>query len=189
VQRTGSRELFTLAVVAMGVGIGFGTAHILGLSYALGAFFAGMVVNGSDHSHQAAHHAEPLQDIFTVLFFVSVGMLVDPMVLLHQPLQVAAVLGVIMLGKPAIVFLTLRLLGQTTDTARVIAAGLAQIGEFSFIVAALGVELHLLPEAGQDLILTGAMLAITFNPLMFRLIAPRPIPPQPMAPSPITPVR
>jgi CPA2 family monovalent cation:H+ antiporter-2 len=176
VQRTGSRELFTLAVVAMGVGIGFGTSHLLGLSYALGAFFAGMVMNGSDHSHQAAHHTEPLQDIFTVLFFVSVGMLVDPMVLVHQPIQVAAVLAVIMLVKPAIVFVTLRVLGQPMDTARVIAAGLAQIGEFSFIVAALGVELHLLPEAGQGLILTGAMLAITLNPLAFRLIAPRVIP-------------
>jgi CPA2 family monovalent cation:H+ antiporter-2 len=172
VQRTGSRELFTLAVVAMGVGIGFFTAHLLGLSYALGAFFAGMVVNGSDHSHQASTHAEPLQDIFTVLFFVSVGMLVDPMVVVHAPLQVAAVVAVIMLVKPAIAFLALRLLRQPTATARVIAAGLAQIGEFSFILAALGVQLHLLPEAGQDLILTGAMLAITLNPLAFRLIAP-----------------
>lgn len=172
VKRTDSRELFTLAVTAMGVGIGFFTASLLGLSYALGAFFAGMVVNGSDHSHQAARHAEPLQDVFTVLFFVSVGMLVDPMVVVHAPLQVAAVLGAIMLVKPAIVFVALRLLRQPTATTRVIAAGLAQIGEFSFIVAALGVQLHLLPDAGQDLILTGAMLAITLNPLLFRLIAP-----------------
>jgi CPA2 family monovalent cation:H+ antiporter-2 len=107
-----------------------------------------------------------------VLFFVSVGMLVDPMVLLREPIRVAAVLAVIMLVKPLIVFVTLRVLGQPTDTARVIAAGLAQIGEFSFIVAALAVELHLLPEAGQGLILTGAMLAITLNPLAFRLIVP-----------------
>lgn len=172
VERTGSRELFTLAVVAMGLGIGFGTAHLLGLSYALGAFFAGMVVNGSDHGHKAADQVEPLQDIFVVLFFVSVGMLVDPFVLLRQPMQVAAVLAVIILVKPTIVFVTLRVLGQSTATSRVLAAGIAQIGEFSFIIAALAKELGLLPQAGQNLILTGALLAIVLNPLIFRLVAP-----------------
>jgi CPA2 family monovalent cation:H+ antiporter-2 len=172
IERTGSRELFTLAVVAIGLGIGFATAEVLGLSYALGSFFAGVVLNGSDYGHRAAKQIEPLQDIFVVLFFVSVGMLVDPMVLVEQPLHVAAVVAVIMLIKPTIAWTALRLMGRPAALAGLVAAGLAQIGEFSFILAALAVELHLLPAEGQDLILTGAMVAITLNPLVFRLLAP-----------------
>jgi CPA2 family monovalent cation:H+ antiporter-2 len=172
IERTGSRELFTLAVVAIGLGIGFATAEVLGLSYALGSFFAGVVLNGSDYGHRAAKQIEPLQDICVVLFFVSVGMLVDPMVLVEQPLHVAAVVAVIMLIKPTIAWTALRLMGRPAALAGLVAAGLAQIGEFSFILAALAVELHLLPAEGQDLILTGAMVAITLNPLVFRLLAP-----------------
>jgi CPA2 family monovalent cation:H+ antiporter-2 len=189
IQRTGSRELFTLAVVAIGLGIGFATAELLGLSYALGSFFAGVVLNGSDYGARATKQIEPLQDIFVVLFFVSVGMLVDPMVLVQQPLHVAAVVAMLMLVKPAIAWTALRLLGRPAALAGVVAAGLAQIGEFSFILAALAVELRLLPAEAQDLVLTGAMLAITLNPLMFRLIAPQTITPEPIMPKPITPVR
>jgi monovalent cation:H+ antiporter-2, CPA2 family len=189
IQRTGSRELFTLAVVAIGLGIGYATAELLGLSYALGSFFAGVVLNGSDYGARATNQIEPLQDIFVVLFFVSVGMLVDPMVLVQQPLHVAAVVAVLMLVKPAIAWTALRLLGRPAALAGVVAAGLAQIGEFSFILAALAVELRLLPAEAQDLVLTGAMLAITLNPLMFRLIAPQTITPEPIMPEPITPVR
>jgi CPA2 family monovalent cation:H+ antiporter-2 len=189
IQRTGSRELFTLAVVAIGLGIGYATAELLGLSYALGSFFAGVVLNGSDYGARATKQIEPLQDIFVVLFFVSVGMLVDPMVLVQQPLHVAAVVAVLMLVKPAIAWTALRLLGRPAALAGVVAAGLAQIGEFSFILAALAVELRLLPAEAQDLVLTGAMLAITLNPLMFRLIAPQTITPEPIMPEPITPVR
>jgi monovalent cation:H+ antiporter-2, CPA2 family len=169
VTRTGSRELFTLAVTAIALGVGFGCADLLGLSDALGAFFAGMVVNGSDHSQRAMHDTEPLQDIFAVLFFVAVGMLFDPSVLVHQPVAIAVLLAVIIFGKPVAVFLLLRLFGQTAATAGTIAAGLAQIGEFSFILAAMGVELKLLPQLGQDLILAVALIAITINPLLFRI--------------------
>jgi CPA2 family monovalent cation:H+ antiporter-2 len=169
VQRTGSRELFTLAVVALALGVAFGSAKLFDVSFALGAFFAGVVINECDFSHRAATDLQPLQDAFGVLFFVAVGMLFDPMILVRQPWQVLAVLGIIVLGKSLAAFAIVLALRRPLKTALIVSAGLAQIGEFSFILAALGMELHLLPSEGQHLILAGALLSITLNPLVFRL--------------------
>jgi monovalent cation:H+ antiporter-2, CPA2 family len=163
VAATRSGELFTLAVIAVAIGIGFGAAELFGLSFALGAFFAGVVVGESDHSHQAAEEMRPLQDAFTALFFVAMGMLFDPQILLKQPLQVLAVLAIIVVGKSAVAFLVVVLLGRPVGSALVVAASLAQIGEFSFILAELGIGLHLLPSEGQSLIVAGALLSITLN--------------------------
>jgi CPA2 family monovalent cation:H+ antiporter-2 len=171
VARTGSRELFTLAVVAVALGIAFGSAEYFGVSYALGAFFAGIVLNESDHSHRASSETQPLQDAFAVLFFVSVGMLFDPGILIRQPLQVLAVLAIVIVGKSAVALLIVVLLRYPIATALAVAAGLAQIGEFSFILAGLGVSLGLLPDEGQHLILAAALLSITLNPLIFHLAA------------------
>jgi CPA2 family monovalent cation:H+ antiporter-2 len=170
VVRTGSRELFTLSLVAIALGVGYGSAELLGLSLALGAFFAGVVVNGSDYSHRAATDTQPLQDAFAVLFFVSVGMLFNPAILLTEPLHVLAVLSVIVLAKPLIAYAIMRVLRQPGGASRQVAAGLGQIGEFSFILAALGVDLELLPKQGQDLVLAGSLLAITLNPFLHRLL-------------------
>lgn len=167
VERTGSRELFTLAVIALALGVAFGSAKLFGVSFALGAFFAGVVVNESDLSHRAAKDLQPLQDAFTVLFFVAVGMLFDPSILVRQPLQVLAVLAIIVLGKSLAAFGIVRALGGSTRTALIVSAALAQIGEFSFILAALGVKLSLLPAEGLNLIVAGALLSITFNPAVF----------------------
>jgi monovalent cation:H+ antiporter-2, CPA2 family len=164
---TGSRELFTLAVLAVALGIAVGASAVFGVSFALGAFFAGMVVNGSDLSHQAAADALPLQDAFSVLFFVAVGMLFDPMILIQQPLQVLSVVLIVIIGKSIAAFVIVLLFRYSTHTALTISASLAQIGEFSFILAALGVSLGLLPVEGQSLIVAGALLSITFNPLAF----------------------
>jgi CPA2 family monovalent cation:H+ antiporter-2 len=168
VAATRSRELFTLAVIAFALGIGFGAAELFGLSFALGAFFAGVVVGESDHSHQAAEEMRPLQDAFTALFFVAMGMLFDPQILLKQPLQVLAVLAIIVLGKSAVAFLVVVLLGRPIGSALVVAASLAQIGEFSFILAELGIGLHLLPPEGQSLIVAGALLSIALNSFLLR---------------------
>jgi CPA2 family monovalent cation:H+ antiporter-2 len=165
---TSSGELFTLAVIAVALGIGFGAAEIFGLSFALGAFFAGVVVGESDHSHRATEELQPLQDAFTALFFVAMGMLFDPQILLKQPFQVLAVLAIIVVGKSAIAFLIVVLLGRPMGSAIVIAASLAQIGEFSFILAELGVGLHLLSGEGQSLIVAGALLSITLNSFLLR---------------------
>jgi CPA2 family monovalent cation:H+ antiporter-2 len=170
VVRTGSRELFTLTVVAIALGIGYGSAELLGLSLALGAFFAGVVVNGSDYSHRAADVTQPLQDAFAVLFFVSVGMVFDPSILVTEPLHVLAVVGVVVVVKPLIAYVIMRALGQPDSASRRVAVGLGQIGEFSFILAAVGVQLHLLTEQGEDLVLAGAILAITLNPFLHRLL-------------------
>jgi CPA2 family monovalent cation:H+ antiporter-2 len=167
VERTGSRELFTLAVVALALGVAFGSAKLFGVSFALGAFFAGVVVNESDLSHRAAKDLQPIQDAFTVLFFVAMGMLFDPSILVRQPLQVLAVLAIIVLGKSLAAFGIVRVLGGSTQTALIVSAALAQIGEFSFILAALGVKLGLLPTEGLNLIDAGALLSITFNPAVF----------------------
>jgi CPA2 family monovalent cation:H+ antiporter-2 len=167
VERTGSRELFTLAVIALALGVAFGSAKLFGVSFALGAFFAGVVVNESDLSHRAAKDLRPLQDAFTVLFFVAVGMLFDPSILVRQPLQVLAVLAIIVFGKSLAAFGIVRALGGSTRTALIVSAALAQIGEFSFILAALGVKLSLLPAEGLNLIDAGALLSITFNPAVF----------------------
>ncbi|MGU3541964.1 YbaL family putative K(+) efflux transporter [Methylobacterium sp. A52T] len=167
--RTGSRELFTLAVLALALGIAFGSAELFGVSFALGAFFAGMVLAESDLSHQAAADSLPLQDAFAVLFFVSVGMLFDPGILLRAPLSVLAVLGVIMVGKSLAAVAIVLAFRHPLGTALTIAASLAQIGEFSFILVSLGLSLKLLPEEGRNLILGGALLSITLNPLFFAL--------------------
>jgi CPA2 family monovalent cation:H+ antiporter-2 len=168
VARTGSRELFTLAVTTVALGIAFGAAEVFGVSFALGAFFAGVVVNESDHSHRAASDVQPLQDAFTVLFFVSVGMLFDPAILVRQPLPVLAVVAIVVLGKSLAALLIVLAFRYPLPAALTVAAGLAQIGEFSFILAGLGTTLGLLPPAGRDLILAGALLSITLNPLLFR---------------------
>ncbi|MEH3144790.1 MAG: YbaL family putative K(+) efflux transporter [Methylobacterium frigidaeris] len=165
--RTGSRELFTLAVLALALGIAYGSAQLFGVSFALGAFFAGMVLAESDLSHQAAADSLPLQDAFAVLFFVSVGMLFDPGIILREPLSVLAVLGVILVGKSIAAVAIVLAFRHPLGTALTIAASLAQIGEFSFILVGLGISLKLLPEEGRDLILAGSLLSITLNPLFF----------------------
>jgi CPA2 family monovalent cation:H+ antiporter-2 len=167
VARTGSRELFTLCVLAVALGIAFASAKLFGVSFALGAFFAGVVLNESDLSHKAAANSLPLQDAFAVLFFVSVGMLFDPSILVAQPLMVAAVLVVILFGKSLAALVIVLLLGYPASTALTVSAALAQIGEFSFILAGLGVTYQLLPPEGLSLILAGAILSISLNPLMF----------------------
>ncbi len=172
VARTGSRELFTLAVLAAAVGIAVGAASLFGVSFALGAFFAGVVISESDLSHQAAADALPFQDAFAVLFFVSVGMLFDPSVLVRQPLQVLGVLAIILVGKSVAALVIVLVFRYPFRIALVVAASLAQIGEFSFILAGLGRSLGLLRPEGQSLILAGAMLSITLNPLVFATITP-----------------
>lgn len=167
VARSGSRELFTLSVLAVALGIAYGAVELFAVSFALGAFFAGVVLSESDLSHQAAADMLPLQDAFAVLFFVSVGMLFDPMILLRDPVAVLAVVAVIMFGKSIAAFGIVLALRRPVTTASIVSASLAQIGEFSFILAALGVSLSLLPEAGKDLIIAGALLSITLNPVVF----------------------
>lgn len=165
----GSRELFTLSVLAIALGVAFGSAKLFGVSFALGAFFAGMLLNG-DLSHKAASDSLPLRDAFAVLFFVSVGMLFDPMILVEQPLPVLATFLIIVLGKSAAAYLIVRAFRHPADTALTISASLAQIGEFSFILAGLGVSLAILPPEGRDLVLAGALLSIIANPLIFSLL-------------------
>jgi CPA2 family monovalent cation:H+ antiporter-2 len=172
VAKTGSRELFTLAVIAAAVGIAYGSSHLFGVSFALGAFFAGMVLRESELSHRAAEETLPLRDAFSVLFFVSVGMLFDPRVLVESPLEVLGVLAIILVGKSLAAFLLVLALRYPVNTAITVSASLAQIGEFSFILAALGISLGLLPEMGQNLILAGAIISIAVNPLMFKLVGP-----------------
>jgi len=164
---TASRELFTLCVLTIALGVAFGSATLFGVSLALGAFFAGMILNESEFSHQAANETLPLRDAFAVLFFVSVGMLFDPAILIERPLQVLATFTVILLGKSLTAWTLVRLFGRPQTTALTIAASLAQIGEFSFILAGLGLQLHILPPEGQHLILAGALLSISVNPLLF----------------------
>ena len=172
VTRTGSRELFTLAVVAGAIGIAFGAASLFGVSFALGAFFAGMVMRESEFSHRAATESLPLRDAFAVLFFVSIGMLFDPAVLLDKPLQVLGVVAVIIVGKSLAAALLVIAFSYPLNTAFTVAASLAQIGEFSFILAGLGLSLGLLPEAGRSLIVAGALISIALNPLLFAALEP-----------------
>ncbi|HET8882231.1 MAG TPA: YbaL family putative K(+) efflux transporter [Solimonas sp.] len=169
VARTGSRELFTLAVLAVALGVALGAAYLFDVSFALGAFFAGMILAESPLSHRAAEESLPLRDAFSVLFFVSVGMLFDPSIVLRAPLQLLGTLAIIIVGKSIAAFLIVRAFGHSRATAMTIAASLSQIGEFSFILAGLGVELGLLPDEGRDLILAGAILSILFNPLAFMI--------------------
>lgn len=172
VTKTGSRELFTLCVVAAAVTIAFGSAKLFGVSFALGAFFAGMVLRESEFSHRAAEESLPLRDAFAVLFFVSVGMLFDPSVIVERPLQVLGVVAVIVVGKSIAALALVLLLRYPLNTALTVSASLAQIGEFSFILAALGVSLQLLPPEGQSLIVAGALISIALNPLTFSFIEP-----------------
>ncbi|CNB71127.1 YbaL family putative K(+) efflux transporter [Yersinia intermedia] len=167
---TGSRELFTLAVLVLALGIAYGAVGLFDVSFALGAFFAGMVLNESELSHRAAQDTLPLRDAFAVLFFVSVGMLFDPMILLREPLAVLASLAIIIFGKSAAAFILVRLFGHSKRTALTISVSLAQIGEFAFILAGLGISLGLMSEHGRNLVLAGAILSIMLNPLLFTLL-------------------
>jgi len=164
---TGSRELFTLAVLAIALGVAFGSATLFGVSFALGAFFAGMLLNESELSHKAANDSLPLRDAFAVLFFVSVGMLFNPSILIEHPWQVLATFLTITVGKSVAAFVIVRAFGHPTGTALTISVSLAQNGEFSFILAGLGVSLAILPETGRDLILAGSLLSIIANPFLF----------------------
>ena len=172
VQRTGSRELFTLCVVAAAVSIAFGSTALFGVSFALGAFFAGMVMRESEFSHRAAEESLPLRDAFAVLFFVSVGMLFDPWVLVERPLQVLAVVAIIMVGKSLAAAALVLAFRYPLNTALTVSASLAQIGEFSFILVGLGVSLGLLPPEGQSLVLAGALISIALNPAAFYVVEP-----------------
>ncbi|ABS48797.1 MULTISPECIES: YbaL family putative K(+) efflux transporter [Yersinia pseudotuberculosis complex] len=167
---TGSRELFTLAVLVLALGIAYGAVELFDVSFALGAFFAGMVLNESELSHRAAQDTLPLRDAFAVLFFVSVGMLFDPMILVNEPLAVIASLAIIIFGKSAIAFALVRLFGHSKRTALTISVSLAQIGEFAFILAGLGISLDLLSGHGRNLVLASAILSIMLNPLLFTLL-------------------
>ncbi|MEA2585029.1 MAG: monovalent cation:H+ antiporter-2, family [Thermomicrobiales bacterium] len=169
IERTGSRELFVLATLAAALGIAYGASELFGVSFALGAFLAGVVVNESEFSHRAAEEALPLREAFAVLFFVSVGMLIDPSFLVDNLGRVLAVAAVIVVGKAIAAIVIVRALGGPSRTGLTVAAGLAQVGEFSFILAELGIGLNLLPPEGRDLILAGALVSITVNPLAWRL--------------------
>ena len=172
VARTGSRELFTLCVIATAIAVAYGAARLFGVSFALGAFFAGMLMSESSLSKRAADESLPLRDAFAVLFFVSVGMLFDPAVLLREPLAILAVAALIMLGNPLIAATLVLLFRYPLSTALMIGAGLAQIGEFSFILTGLGVTHGLLTEEAQHLVLAGALISIALNPAVFGAVAP-----------------
>ncbi|MFW9612165.1 MAG: cation:proton antiporter, partial [Fluviibacter sp.] len=172
ISRTGSRELFTLSVVAAAIGIAYGAAILFNVSFALGAFFAGMVMRESEFSHRAAEESLPLRDAFSVLFFVSVGMLFEPGILVTEPLKVLAVVAIIMLGKALAALSIVLLFRYPLNTALTVSVSLAQIGEFSFILAGLGLSLGLLPQEGMSLVLAGAIFSIALNPLLFGAIAP-----------------
>lgn len=170
VAHTGSRELFRLAVLAVALGVAFLSATLFGVSFALGAFFAGMILSESPLSQRAAEETLPLRDAFAVLFFVSVGMLFDPGILIRAPWALIGTLAIILIGKSVAAWLIVRAFGRPNAVALTISASLAQIGEFSFILAGLGASLGILPAQGRDLILAGAILSILFNPVMFALV-------------------
>ncbi|UGV25980.1 Kef family K(+) transporter [Rhodopseudomonas boonkerdii] len=186
VAHTGSRELFRLAVFAISLGVAFGAAVVFDVSFALGAFFAGMILSESELSQRAANETLPLRDAFAVLFFVSVGMLVDPAIILRDPLPLLATVFIILVGKSVAAFGIVRLFGYPQSTALTISASLAQIGEFSFILVGLGVSLGLLPDRGRDLVLAGAIISIMINPVFFaildRMVAKEEAEPQPVGP-------
>ncbi len=167
---TGSRELFTLSVLALALGIAFGAVEFFDVSFALGAFFAGMVLNESELSHRAARDTLPLRDAFAVLFFVSVGMLFDPRILIEQPLAVLGALAIIVLGKSIAAWLLVTMLGHSRRTAMTISVSLAQIGEFAFILAGLGISLGMLSDEGRNLVLAAAILSIMLNPILFTVL-------------------
>lgn len=167
---TGSRELFTLAVLALALGIAYGAVELFDVSFALGAFFAGMVLNESELSHRAAHDTLPLRDAFAVLFFVSVGMLFNPEILLQRPLAILGTLTIVVLGKSVAAWLLVIVLGHSRRTALTIAVSLAQIGEFAFILAGLGISLGLMDNENRNLVLAAAILSIMINPILFTLL-------------------
>jgi CPA2 family monovalent cation:H+ antiporter-2 len=170
IAHTGSRELFRLAVLSVALGVAFVAAQLFGVSFALGAFFAGMTLSESELSQAAAEESLPLRDAFAVLFFVSVGMLFDPTILVQAPLAVGGVLALIVVGNPCLAFIAARLFGGRLDAALLLAAGLAQIGEFSFILADLGIGLGILSERARHLILAASILSILINPFVFALL-------------------
>ena len=172
VARDGSQEMFTLAILAAALGIAFASSAIFGVSLALGAFLAGAVVGETDLSHKAAADALPLRDAFAVLFFVSVGMLLDPGYLLDNPLAILAVVALVLVGKSLAAVTIVAMLGYPVRTGLTVGAGLAQIGEFSFILATAGVGLGLLPEEAYQLVVAGALISITLNPLVFAAVDP-----------------
>ncbi len=165
----GSRELFTLGVLAIGLGVAVGAANLFEISFALGAFFAGMILSESNLSRRAADDSLPLRDAFAVLFFVSVGMLLDPAIFVTKPFAVVATVFIIVIGKSVVAFALVKILRNSTTMALIVAASLAQIGEFSFILVTLGGQLEILPEAARDLVLAGAIISILLNPLVFAL--------------------
>jgi CPA2 family monovalent cation:H+ antiporter-2 len=166
IARTGSRELFTLAVLAIAMGMAYGSAQLFDVSFALGAFFAGVLLSESELSHQAAADSLPLQDAFAVLFFVSVGMLFDPRVFVSAPLRLIGTLAVVVFGTGVAGFAILRSLRVRADTAAFVAAGLTQIGEFSFVLINLGIGLAVLPVQSRDLVLGASILSILLNPVV-----------------------
>jgi len=172
VARTGTRELFTLAVIAAAISIAWCASELFSVSFALGAFFAGMVMRESKFSHRAAEQSLPLRDAFSVLFFVAVGMLFNPMILVEEPLKVLAVVAIIIIGKGLAAAALTLLLRYPLNTALTVAAGLAQIGEFSFILGGLGLSLGVLPQDGMNLLLAGALISIALNPFIFKAIEP-----------------
>lgn len=172
VARTGSRELFTLAVIASAIGIAYGASALFSVSFALGAFFAGTVMRESEFSHRAAEESLPLRDAFSVLFFVSVGMLFNPSILIEQPIRVLGVVAIIVLGNAFATLALIIALRYPLNTALTVAAGLGQIGEFSIILAGLGLSLGLLPTEGMSLILAGVLISIALNSSLFAAIEP-----------------
>lgn len=172
VARTGSRELFTLCVISAAVGVAYASAVLFDVSFALGAFFAGMMMRESEFSHRAAEDSLPLRDAFSVLFFVSVGMLFDPHVLMEEPLKVLVVVGIILIGKTLAAVALVLAFRYPLNTALTVGASLAQIGEFSFILASLGMGLGLMSMEGQNLILAGALISIALNSALFATIGP-----------------
>jgi CPA2 family monovalent cation:H+ antiporter-2 len=189
VAHSGSRELFRLAVLAVALGVAYGASKVFGISFALGAFFAGMIMHESPLSQRAAEESLPLRDAFAVLFFVSVGMLFDPSIVIRDPLQLIGTLFVILVVSPAVAFGIATLFGQSKTTAYSLAISLAQIGEFSFILAGLGIALEILPVEGRDLILAGALISIFVNPILFGVFErwgrtlPNPVPDVPDEPA------
>ncbi len=181
----GSRELFRLAVLAIALGVALGASELFGVSFALGAFFAGMIMGESELSHQAANETLPLRDAFAVLFFVSVGMLFDPMMLIRDPIAILGAVLIVVVGKSVAALAIMALFKQPKDASLLIAASLAQIGEFSFILAGLGVALNLLPPEARDFVLGAALLSILLNPVAFAVadrFSPKPLPQPQTAP-------
>jgi len=170
VARTGSRELFTLSILAVAVGIAYGSAQVFGVSFALGAFFAGVILSDSAFSKKAAENALPFQDAFSVLFFVSVGMLFDPKILVREPASVLAVLALIVGGKSLIALVIVMLLRYPLATGLIVSASLAQVGEFSFILLGLGISTGLVPGEARDLVVAGALFSIMMNPLIMHVV-------------------